>query len=449
MTAILEQIEAWDPQEIEFRQAVKELVESVQPLLEQTPEYEMAGVLERLVEPERVLSFRVPWVDDRGKVQVNRGYRVEMSSAVGPYKGGLRFHPSVNLSIMKFMAFEQVFKNALTTMPLGGAAGGSNFDPKGKSDNEIMRFCQAFMGELHRHIGPSTDILAADIGVGAREIGYLFGTYRRLRNEFSGAMTGKGTGWGGSLMRPQGAGYGCVYFAAEMLATRHTDLANKTCLVSGSGNVAQSTVEKLIEMGARVLTLSDSSGFIYDGEGIDAEKLAQVRLIKNVRRGRIKEYVERYPEAIYTPLTADMESNPLWRNRADCAFPCATQNEINEPDAYHLINNNIKLVAEGASMPCTPRAIDILMGKRILFGPNKATGAGGAALSGLEMAQNNMRLSWSREEVDQRLRLIMREVHQTCLDTAERYGTPGNYINGANIAAFNKVVGAMQDQGVV
>jgi glutamate dehydrogenase (NADP+) len=449
MTAILEQIKAVDPQETEFHQAVEELVESVGPLLAQNPEYASAGVLERLVEPERVLSFRVPWVDDRGRVQVNRGYRVEMSSAVGPFKGGMRFHPSVNLSIIKFMAFEQVFKNALTTMPLGGAAGGSNFDPKGKSDEEIMRFCQAFMEELYRHIGPSTDILAADIGVGAREIGYLFGIYRRLRNTFSGAMTGKGTGWGGSLMRPQGAGYGCVYFAQAMLATRQTSLEKKTCLVSGSGNVAQSTVEKLIELGARVMTLSDSSGFIYDGEGIDAAKLAHVRLIKNVRRGRIEEYVKTYPQAIYTPLSADMESNPLWRNRADCAFPCATQNEINERDAYRLINNNIKLVAEGASMPCSPRAIEILMGKQILFGPNKATGAGGAALSGLEMAQNNMRLSWTREEVDQRLRLIMKEVHQTCLDTAERHGTPGNYINGANIAAFNKVVNAMQDQGVV
>jgi glutamate dehydrogenase (NADP+) len=449
MSQILDTIKARDPHEREFYQAVREVAESVKPVLDQNPQYRQAGILERIIEPERIITFRVPWFDDQGDVKVNRGFCVEMNSAIGPYKGGLRFHPSVNQSILKFLAFEQVFKNALTALPMGGGAGGSDFDPKGKSDDEVMRFCQNFMGELYHHIGANTDIPTGDIGVGVREIGYLFGMFKKLRNEFTGALTGKGLNWGGSLIRPQAAGYGCVYFAAEMLATRNMSFENQICLVSGSGNVAQHTTEKLIELGAKVITLSDSSGFIYDPEGIDKAKLAYLKLLKNIRRGRIREYTQKYPRAVYTQSDYHLDYNPLWSHRAACAFPCATQNEITEKDAYNLINNNIKLVCEGANMPCTPEAIDIFLDKKILFAPGKAANAGGVAVSGLEMVQNSMRLNWFGEEVDNRLKIIMKGIHKTCLDAAESYGTPGNYLNGANITSFVKVVEAMVDQGVV
>jgi glutamate dehydrogenase (NADP+) len=449
MPTILETIKARDPFEREFLQAVTEVIDSVKPVLDQNPQYREAAVLERIVEPERIVTFRVPWLDDQGNVKVNRGYLVEMNSAIGPYKSGLRFHPSVNQSILKFLAFEQVFKNALTTLPLGGGAGGSDFDPKGKSDDEMMRFCQNFMTELYLHIGADTDILAGDIGVGSREIGYLFGMFKKLNNEFTGALTGKGLNWGGSLIRAQAAGYGCVYFAAEMLAARGISLEGQTCLVSGSGNVAQHTAEKLIDMGARVVTLSDSSGYIYDPDGIDPGKLAYVKVLKNVRRGRIQEYADKYTSAVYTPVDHNLDYNPLWYHRASCAFPCATQNEITEKDAYNLINNNVKLVCEGANMPCTPEAIDIFLDKPLLFAPGKAANAGGVAVSGLEMVQNSMRLNWLAEEVDARLKIIMKGIHQSCLDAAEAYGAPGNYLKGANITGFVKVAEAMLDQGVV
>jgi glutamate dehydrogenase (NADP+) len=449
MSDILSTIKSRDPWEKEFYQAVKEVVESVQPVLKRFPYYASSAVMERLIEPERVVSFRVPWVDDQGHARVNRGYLVEMNNAIGPFKGGLRLHPSVNQSILKFLAFEQVFKNALTTLPLGGGAGGADFEPKGKSDGEIMRFCQSFMSELYRHAGPHTDIPGGDIGVGGREIGFLFGAYKKLTQRFAGALTGKGLMWGGSLFRPEAAGYGCVYFAAEMLATRGMGIEDQVCLVSGSGHVAQHTAEKLIQMGAKVVTLSDSSGHIYDADGIDAEKMAFVKFLKNVRRGRIREYVEKYQAAAYTPFDPGLDYNPLWGHRADAAFPCATQNEIGEKDAYNLINHNIKLVCEGASMPCSSEAIALFLGKRILFAPGKASNAGGVAVNGLELVQNSMRLSWLGEEVDARLRIIMREIHRTCLETAEEYGTPGNYLNGANITGFVKVVNAMLDQGVI
>jgi glutamate dehydrogenase (NADP+) len=449
MTNILEVIEARDPLEREFHQAVEEVMDSVKPVLDRNPQYRESGILERLVEPERVIMFKVPWVDDQGRVQVNRGYRVQMSSVIGPYKGGLRFHPSVNLSILKFLAFEQVFKNALTTLAMGGGKGGSDFDPKGKSDNEVMRFCQSFMMELFRHIGPNTDVPAGDIGVGAREIGYLFGMYRKLANEFTGVLTGKSLGWGGSLIRPEATGYGCVYFASEMLAVRNQTLEGKVCLVSGSGNVAQFTVEKLVEMRAKVVTLSDSSGYVYDEEGIDQDKLAFVKRLKNVRRGRIKEYVEKYSQAVYTEADASLDYNPLWNHKASCAFPSATQNEINGKDAQNLVKNGVTLVAEGANMPSMPEAIHVFLDKKILYAPGKASNAGGVAVSGLEMAQNSMRLSWPREEVDARLKIIMKSIHKECLDAAEEYGIPGNYMAGANIAGFVKVVNAMIDQGLV
>ncbi len=449
MSDILETITARDPHEREFIQAVKEMIASVKPVLDQHPQFRQAAVLERIVEPERIISFRVPWVDDQGRVQVNRGFCVEMNSAIGPYKSALRFHPSVNQSILKFLAFEQVFKNALTTLPLGGGAGGSDFEPKGKSDDEVMRFCQNFMTELYRHIGVKTDIVAGDIGVGAREIGYLFGMHKRLNNEFTGALTGKGLNWGGSLIRAQAAGYGCVYFAAEMLATRNMTLEGLVCLVSGSGNVAQHMAEKLIEMGAKVVTLSDSSGYIYDADGIDTAKLGFVKKLKNIRRGRIKEYADKFPAAVYTEVDPNLDCNPLWSHRAGCAFPGATQNEITEKDAYNLINNNIKLVCEGANMPCTPEAIRIFMDKKILYAPGKAANAGGVAVSGLELVQNSMRLNWLGEEVDERLRIIIKGIHNTCLKAADAYGTPGNYLNGANISSFLKVVNAMLDQGVI
>ncbi|MGE5259005.1 MAG: NADP-specific glutamate dehydrogenase [Hyphomicrobiales bacterium] len=449
MSEIMDYVKNRDPHEKEFHQAVNEVMESIKPVLDQNPIYRRARIPERLVEPERVIMFRVPWMDDQGVIQVNRGFRIQMNSAIGPYKGGLRFHPSVNLGILKFLAFEQVFKNALTTLPMGGGKGGSDFNPKGKSDNEVMRFCHAFMAELFRHIGPDTDVPAGDIGVGAREIGYLFGMYKKLRNEFSGVLTGKGLHWGGSLIRPEATGYGCVYFAAEMLATRNQSLAGKVCLVSGSGNVAQYTVEKLIELGAKVVTLSDSNGCIYDESGITKEKLAFVMNLKNVRRGRIKEYTDKYPSAVYTPVDPAGDCNPLWNHKADCAFPSATQNEINAKDAQNLVKSGVQLVAEGANMPTTPDGVDIFLEHKLLYGPGKAANAGGVSVSGLEMTQNSMRLAWTREEVDKRLHMIMQSIHQSARAAAERYSMPGNYVAGANIAAFTKVVDAMMDQGVV
>jgi glutamate dehydrogenase (NADP+) len=449
MTDIIQYMKNRDPYEIEFHQAVEEVFETVQPVLERYPDYRQAAILERLIEPERVIQFRVPWMDDQGQVHVNRGYRLQMSSVIGPYKGGLRFHPSVNLSILKFLAFEQVFKNALTTLPMGGGKGGSDFNPKGRSDQEIMRFCQSFMMELFRHVGPNTDVPAGDIGVGAREIGYLFGMYKKLRNEFTGVLTGKSLGWGGSLIRPEATGFGNVYFASEMLATRGESLKDKVCLVSGSGNVAQYTVEKLIELGAMAVTFSDSSGYIYDEAGIDAGKLDFVKRLKNVRRGRIREYADKYPQAVYIEADPTLDHNPMWNYPEYCAFPSATQNEINDKDAGNLINRGICLVSEGANMPSTPDAIKIFIDKNILYAPGKASNAGGVAVSGLEMSQNSMRLSWPREEVDNRLKGIMKSIHKTCLDAATEYGEPGNYLVGANIAGFVKVVNAMIDQGVV
>jgi len=449
MNDIIQLVKNKDPNEREFHQAVTEVIETIQPVLEQNPEYRNAKILERLVEPERVLLFRVPWVDDQGEIQVNRGFRIEMNSAIGPYKGGLRFHPSVNLGILKFLAFEQVFKNALTTLPMGGGKGGSDFDPKGKSDMEVMRFCQSFMSELFRHIGSNTDVPAGDIGVGAREIGYLFGMYKKLRNEFTGILTGKSLNWGGSLIRPEATGYGSVYFAAEMLSTRNDTLEGKTCLVSGSGNVAQFTIEKLIDLEAKVITFSDSSGYIYDEEGVNREKLAYIKMLKNVRRGRVKEYSEKFPNAVYTPLEMDPDHNPLWSHKADCAFPSATQNEINAKGAQELVNNGLTVVSEGANMPTVPEGVDIFLDNKLLYGPGKAANAGGVSVSGLEMSQNSMRLSWSREEVDNRLKMIMKSIHAACLEASEQYGTPGNYVAGANIAGFVKVVDAMLDQGVV
>ncbi|KAB2968693.1 MAG: NADP-specific glutamate dehydrogenase [Thermoanaerobaculia bacterium] len=449
VASLMAGVKAKNPSEPEFHQAVQEVAESLALVLERHAEYRHARILERIIEPERVILFRVPWVDDQGRVQVNRGFRIEMNSAIGPYKGGLRFHPSVNLGILKFLAFEQVFKNSLTTLPMGGGKGGSDFDPKGKSDGEVMRFCQAFMAELFRHIGPNTDVPAGDIGVGGREIGYLFGYYKKLRNEFTGVLTGKGLNWGGSLIRPEATGYGCVYFAAEMLASRKQTLAGKTCLVSGSGNVAQYTIEKLLDLGAKPLTASDSNGYVYDGAGIDREKLAWLMELKNVRRGRIEEYAERFKGAVYTPIDPKHDHNPLWDHKADCAFPSATQNEINGKDAANLLRNGVYVIGEGANMPSTIEAVNQFVDARVLYGPGKAANAGGVATSGLEMAQNSMRFNWTREEVDNRLHLIMKSIHSACVETAERFGTPGNYVNGANIAGFLKVADAMMDQGVV
>src|SRR6478609_4266432 len=449
VSALMSDVKAKNPAEPEFHQAVQEVVESLTLVLDQHPEYRKAKVLERIIEPERVIMFRVPWQADDGELHVNRGFRIQMNSAIGPYKGGLRFHPSVNLGILKFLAFEQVFKNALTTLPMGGGKGGSDFDPKGKSDSEVMRFCQAFMCELFRHIGPDTDVPAGDIGVGAREIGFLFGMYKRLKNEFTGVMTGKGLTWGGSVIRPEATGYGAVYFAAEMLKTRKEELKGKTCLVSGSGNVAQYTVDKLISLGARAVTLSDSTGYIYDEAGIDREKLGFVMDLKNNRRGRIGEYADKFKGATFTPADAKSGHNPLWDHKAECAFPSATQNEINGKDAANLLRNGVYVVSEGANMPTTIEGVNQFLEAKILYGPGKAANAGGVATSGLEMAQNSMRISWTREEVDDRLQKIMREIHRACYQTAEHYGTPGNYVNGANIAGFLKVANAMMDQGVV
>lgn len=445
---LMAEVKAKNPAQPEFHQAVEEVAESLSLVLERHPEYRTARILERIIEPERVLTFRVAWVDDQGDVQINRGYRIEMNSAIGPYKGGLRFHPSVTLGVLKFLAFEQVFKNSLTTLPMGGGKGGSDFDPKGKSDLKIMRFCQAFMDELFRHIGPNTDVPAGDIGVGGREIGFLFGRYKKLRNEFTGVLTGKGLNWGGSLIRPEATGFGCVYFASEMLGSRNQTLDGKICLVSGSGNVAQYTVEKILDLGGKVVTLSDSNGYIYDEEGITKEKLAFVMDLKNVRRGRMEEYVGKYKKAIYTPVDPKLDYNPLWNHRAQCAFPSATQNEINGNDAANLLKNGVYVVSEGANMPTTIEGVKQFIDAKILYGPGKAANAGGVAVSGLEMAQNSMRMPWTREEVDNRLHLIMKSIHKTCVDTANRFGTPGNYVNGANIGGFLKVADAMMDQGV-
>jgi len=427
--------------ETEFQQAVHEVVESIWPYLEKNPHYQEAKILERIVEPERVLMFRVPWLDDEGGVQVNRGFRVEFNSAIGPYKGGLRFHPTVNLSILKFLGFEQVFKNSLTTLPMGGGKGGSDFNPKGRSDNEVMRFCQSFMTELSRHIGPNTDVPAGDIGVGGREIGFLFGQYKRLRNEFTGVLTGKGTNWGGSLIRPEATGYGCVYFAEEMLKTKGEAFEGKAVAVSGSGNVAQYATEKVTELGGRVVTLSDSSGSIYDPEGINKEKLAFVMDLKNNRRGRIKEYTDKFGGEYYA-------GERPWNAKVEIALPCATQNEINGAEAKTLLANGCTCVAEGANMPSTPEAVDAFIGSGILFGPGKAANAGGVATSGLEMSQNSLRLSWPREEVDTRLHNIMISIHSACVEHGGEKGSI-NYVNGANIAGFLKIADSMIDQGVV
>ncbi len=449
VSGLMAEVKAKNPAEPEFHQAVQEVVESLALVLERHPEYRQHKILERIIEPERVIMFRVPWRDDAGTLHVNRGFRVQMNSAIGPYKGGLRFHPTVNLGVLKFLAFEQVFKNALTTLPMGGAKGGADFDPKGKSDMEVMRFCQALMSELFRHIGPDTDVPAGDIGVGAREIGFLFGMYKRLRNEFTGVMTGKGLTWGGSVIRPEATGYGAVYFAAEMLKTRKEELTGKVCLVSGSGNVAQYTIEKLITLGARPVTVSDSSGYIYDESGITREKLTFIMELKNLRRGRISEYADKFQGATYTQLDPALDHNPLWDHKAQCAFPSATQNELNGKDAANLVRNGVYVVSEGANMPTTIEGIHQFLEAKILFGPGKAANAGGVATSGLEMAQNSMRISWTREEVDNRLYNIMKTIHEVCHRTAEKYGTPGNYVNGANIAGFLKVANAMMDQGLV
>jgi glutamate dehydrogenase (NADP+) len=453
MSTYTTELMAWvkekNPAETEFHQAVQEVLESLELVIERHPEYRTAKILERIIEPERVIMFRVPWMDDQREIHVNRGFRIQMNSAIGPYKGGLRFHPSVNLGILKFLAFEQVFKNSLTTLPMGGGKGGSDFDPKGKSDNEVMRFCQSFMSELYRHIGPDADVPAGDIGVGGREIGFLFGQYRKLTKEFTGVLTGKGLNWGGSLIRPEATGYGAVYFAAEMLKAKNKSIEGKTCLVSGSGNVAQYTVEKLLQLGAKAVTLSDSNGYIYDPEGIDAKKLAFVMDLKNARRGRIQEYADKFKSATYTPLNSKLDYNPLWNHKADCAFPSATQNEINAKDAANLVQNGVTVVSEGANMPTMIEGVKTFLDAQIMYGPGKAANAGGVATSGLEMSQNSMRMSWTRQEVDNRLHDIMKNIHKTCWDVAERFGTPGNYVNGANIGGFLKVADAMMDQGLV
>ena len=449
LDGVLEHVKVRNPGEPEFHQAVEEVLVSLEPVLERHPQYRTEKVLDRLVEPERVIVFRVPWVDDLGEIQVNRGYRVEMSSAIGPYKGGLRFHPSVYVGLLKFLAFEQVFKNALTTLPLGGGKGGSDFDPRDRSNGEVMRFCQSFMTELQRHIGPFTDVPAGDIGVGAREIGYLFGQYKRIRNEFSGVLTGKEIEWGGSMIRPEATGYGCVYFAEDMLADRDDHLEGKVCLVSGSGNVAQFTVEKLLQLGAKPVTMSDSHGFVYDPHGIDEEKLEWIMELKNVRRGRISEYTERFKGAKYTRAKRGADRNPLWAIPADCAFPSATQNEIRAVDAANLLDGGVHLICEGANMPSDPDAVELFTRAGIMYGPAKAANAGGVAVSGLEMSQDALRLNWTRDEVDARLRNIMRSIYAQVSRTADEYDTPGDYVVGANIAGFVKVADAMLDQGVV
>jgi glutamate dehydrogenase (NADP+) len=440
---VLEIVRKRNPNEREFLQAVTEVLESIEPAIQRHKKYRDGKILERIVEPERMIQFRVPWIDDKGQIQINRGFRVQMNSAIGPYKGGLRFHPSVSASIVKFLAFEQVFKNSLTTLPMGGGKGGADFDPKDKSDNEVMHFCQSFMTELFRHVGPDTDVPAGDIGVGGREIGYLFGQYKRLANEFTGVLTGKSLNWGGSLIRQQATGYGAVYFAEEMLKTRSEGLEGRVCTVSGSGNAAQYTVSKLNQVGAKVVTMSDSGGFIYDKDGITDEKLSWIMQLKNVRRCRIKEYAEHFIGATY------VDGQRPWSVPCECAFPCATQNEISGEDAKMLLENGCFLVSEAANMPTAPAGVDLFLGKKILYGPGKAANAGGVATSGLEMAQNSMRLPWPRAEVDQRLRQIMATIHKNAWDTAAEYGCPGNLVVGANIAGFAKVADAMLDQGVV
>ncbi len=441
--AVLENVLKRNSGELEFHQAVREVLESLELVFERNPQYQKNQVLERFVEPERVMMFRVPWMDDQRVVQVNRGFRIEFNSAIGPYKGGLRFHPTVNLSILKFLAFEQILKNALTTLPIGGGKGGSDFDPKGKSDAEVMRFCQSFMTELSRHIGPHTDVPAGDIGVGGREIGYLFGQYKRLRNEFTGVLTGKALSWGGSLIRPEATGYGAVYFAQEMLTTHSDRLEGKVCAVSGSGNVAQYTIEKANQFGAKCVSLSDSNGTIYDKDGVDEEKLAFVMELKNVRRGRIKEYADKFPGVQF------MEGSNPWGIKCDCAFPSATQNEISGEDAKTLVKNGCKVVSEGANMPTDPDGVEVFLGNKVLYGPGKAANAGGVAVSGLEMAQNAQHIAWTREKVDNRLQSIMKSIYDAAAQTATDYGQPDNYVLGANIAGFVKVADAMLDQGVV
>lgn len=439
---IYEQVVRKDPGEKEFQQAVHEVLYSLQPVLEEHPEYQKQAIMERLLEPERILQFRIPWMDDQGNYQVNRGFRIEFNSALGPYKGGLRFHPTVNLSILKFLAFEQIFKNSLTTLPMGAGKGGSDFDPKGKSDNEVMKFCQSFMTELSRHIGKDTDVPAGDIGVGAREIGFLYGQYKRLRNESAGILTGKGLNWGGSLVRTEATGYGAVYFAQEMLSTRDDSLEGKICTVSGSGNVAQYTVQKLLQLGAKPVTLSDSNGFIYDKEGIDEEKLHWVIELKNIRRGRIREYADHFGAEYH-------DGKRPWSVPCAAAFPSATQNEIDKSDAEELLGNNCFVISEGANMPSTTDAVELFLEKKVLYGPGKAANAGGVAVSGLEMSQNAMRLGWSFEEVDKRLQNIMHTIHKHAFEAAQRYNDPGNYVLGANAAGFVKVADSMIDQGLV
>jgi len=440
---VMDVVIARDGHQTEFLQAVKEVLDSLDTVVQRHHKYQAGKILERIVEPERVFMFRVPWLDDSGEVQVNRGFRIEMNSAIGPYKGGLRFHPTVNLGILKFLAFEQVFKNALTTLPMGGGKGGSDFDPKGKSDNEVMRFCQSFMTELCKHIGPNTDVPAGDIGVGGREIGFMFGQYKRIRNEFTGILTGKGLNWGGSLIRTEATGYGATYFAQNMLATRNDSMEGKVCTVSGSGNVAQYTVEKVNDLGGKCVSLSDSNGTIYDRDGIDAEKLAYVIELKTVKRGRIKEYAEKFKGVEYR------QGKRPWDIKCDCAFPSATQNEISKFDAETLVKNGCKLVAEGANMPTEPDGVEVFLANKILFGPGKAANAGGVAVSGLEMSQNSERLSWTRQQVDQRLESIMKAIHTQAYEAAEEYGMKDNLVAGANIAGFVKVADAMLDQGVV
>ena len=446
---VLARIKKRTPGETEFHQAVDEVFINVEKIIEQNPQYKDLNIFERISEPERTIMFRVPWVDDAGNINVNRGYRVQMNSAIGPYKGGLRFHPTVTLSVLKFLAFEQVFKNALTGLPMGGGKGGSDFDPKGKSDAEVMRFTQSFMQELARHIGHRTDVPAGDIGVGGREIGYLFGMYKKINNEFVGVLTGKGQGWGGSLIRPEATGYGLIYFAMNMLAAKNDSIKGKKCLVSGSGNVAQFAIEKILQNGGVPLTASDSSGYIYDKEGIDTEKLAFIMDLKNNKRGRIKEYADKYPSAEFHASDRSADSNPLWDIKADCAFPCATQNELNEKDAHNLVKNGVILLAEGANMPTTPEAIEVAINNGIMYAPGKASNAGGVATSGLEMSQNFAGVYWTSEEVDSKLKMIMKNIHDTCLATASKYGFEGNYMAGANIAGFIKVADAMVAEGIL
>lgn len=446
---VIERIKKRSAGESEYHQAIDEVYLNIEKIIEQNPQYQELNIFERMSEPERTIMFRVPWMDDQGIIHVNRGYRVQMNSAIGPYKGGLRFHPSVTLSVLKFLAFEQVFKNALTGLPMGGGKGGSDFDPKGKSDSEVMRFTQSFMQELAKHIGHRTDVPAGDIGVGGREIGYLFGMYKKIKNEFVGVLTGKGQGWGGSRIRPEATGYGLIYFAMDMLAANNDSIKGKKCIVSGSGNVAQYAMEKILENGGIPLTASDSSGFIYDKDGIDSDKLAFIMDLKNNKRGRIKEYADTYPSAEFHATDRNASSNPIWDIAADCAFPCATQNEINEKDAHNLVKNGIKLLAEGANMPTTPEAIEVAQKNGIMYAPGKASNAGGVATSGLEMSQNYSGVYWTSEEVDAKLQEIMKNIHDLCLTTADKYGYKGDYMAGANIAGFIKVADAMVAEGIL